>query len=155
MASGLCVLADVVTYHDKCHHNTARQIFSSFKSAQVMTSCPPDYCLFALIHWSTFAWAASETKNWEFLQPETSFTVISVKHHLTWHHLVILIEAWKCLLKKRPSILDETKVPSLFRCGRMSLPPYVVYVRKHNVCVIDFKNCCVYFVQYVIGRGQK
>ena len=23
------------------------------------------------------------------------------------------------------------------------------------MCVIDFKNCCVYFVQYVIGRGQK
>ena len=33
MASGLRILADVVTYHDKCHHNTARQIFSSFKSA--------------------------------------------------------------------------------------------------------------------------
>ena len=133
MASGLLIPADVVTYHDKCHHNTARQIFSSFNQ-QVMTSCPqPDWFLFAHIHWRSFARTAGESKKWQFLQSETYFTVSTVKHHVTWHHLVILMEAWICLLRKRPSILDETKVPSLSRCGRMSPPPYVIC--KKTYCV--------------------
>ena len=91
----------------------------------------------------SLARTAGESKKWQFLQSETYFTVSTVKHHVTWHHLVILIEAWKCLLKKRPSILDETKVPRLFRCGRKSLPPYVICKKTYCVCHRFQKLLCI------------
>ena len=143
MASGLRILADVVTYHDKCHHNTAGLIFSSFKSASHDVMPTTRLVFVRHIHWRSFARTAGESKKWQFLQSETYFTVSTVKHHVTWHHLVILIEAWICLLKKRPSILDETKVPRLFRCGRKSLPPYVICKKTYCVCHRFQKLLCI------------
>ena len=125
----------ITTLHDK---------YFPHSNQQVMTSCPqPDWFLFAHIHWRSFARTAGESKKWQFLQSETYFTVSTVKHHVTWHHLVILIEAWICLLKKRPSILDETKVPSLSRCGRMSPPPYVICKKTYCVCHRFQKLLCI------------